>query len=77
IPPGLKSAGNPTYKVGSQAIIKSDHMEGMNGATATVVGAYDTTAYSISYTPTTGGPRVTNHKWVIHEEIKDAGPDPF
>lgn len=77
IPPGLKTSGNPTYKVGSQAIIKSDHMEGMNGATATVVGAYDTTAYSISYTPTTGGPKVTNHKWIIHEEIKDAGPKPF
>lgn len=77
IPSGLKTSGNPTYKVGSQAIIKSDHMEGMNGATATIVGAYDTTAYSISYTPTTGGPKVTNHKWIIHEEIKDAGQKSF
>ncbi|MED4779358.1 YdhK family protein [Brevibacillus choshinensis] len=77
IPNGLKEASNPTYKVGSQAIIKSDHMEGMNGATATIVGAYDTTAYAISYTPTTGGPRVTNHKWIIHQEIKDAGTEPF
>ncbi|MBO1914710.1 DUF1541 domain-containing protein, partial [Microvirga sp. 3-52] len=42
------------------------------GAVATIVGAYDTTAYAISYTPVTGGERVENHKWVIQEEIKDA-----
>jgi uncharacterized protein YceK len=77
VPKGLKAATNPTYKVGSQSVIKTDHMPGMNGATATIVGAYDTTAYAISYTPTTGGPRVTNHKWVIHEEIQNAGTDPF
>jgi hypothetical protein len=72
VPKGLKEANNPTYKVGSQAVINADHMEGMNGATATIVGAYTTTAYSVSYTPTSGGEKVTNHKWVIHEEIKDA-----
>lgn len=77
VPEGLNEAMNPTYKVGSQAIIKADHMEGMNGATATIVGAYDTTAYTVSYTPTTGGERVTNHKWVIHEEIKDASEKPY
>jgi len=73
VPENLKVAENPTYKVGSEAIIKTDHMEGMDGAMATIVGAYDTTAYAISYTPVTGGERVTNHKWVIQEEIKDAG----
>lgn len=52
-------------------------MEGMKGAEATIVGAYDTTAYAISYTPTTGGERVENHKWVIHEEIPDAGEAPL
>jgi hypothetical protein len=77
VPAGLKEASNPLYKVGSQAIIKADHMEGMNGATATIVGAYSTTAYAVSYTPTTGGAKVNNHKWVVHEEIKDAGGKPF
>ncbi|QUG43427.1 DUF1541 domain-containing protein [Psychrobacillus sp. INOP01] len=69
----LKVADNPTYEVGSQAIIETDHMEGMKGAEATIVGAYETTAYVISYKPTSGGERVENHKWVIQEEIKDAG----
>ncbi|MFX3637313.1 MAG: YdhK family protein [Candidatus Pristimantibacillus sp.] len=71
VPKGLKDAIDPTYKVGSQVIIKANHMEGMNGATATIVGAYDTTVYTVSYIPTTGGEKVTNHKWIIHEEIKD------
>ncbi|WP_153721764.1 YdhK family protein [Sporosarcina cascadiensis] len=73
VPDTLKAAENPTYKVGSNAIIKTDHMEGMKDAEATIVGAYDTVAYSLSYTPTTGGKRVENHKWVIQEELKDAG----
>ncbi|MBT2698433.1 YdhK family protein [Bacillus sp. ISL-40] len=77
VPEGLKEAENPTFKVGSTAIINSNHMEGMKGAEATIVGAYDTTVYTISYTPTTGGEKVTNHKWIIHEEIKDASDKPY
>jgi hypothetical protein len=49
----LKVAKNPTYEVGSKVIIEEGHMEGMEGADATIVGAYETTAYAISYTPTT------------------------
>ena len=77
VPTGLKEATNPTYKVGDEAIIEDAHMEGMKGATATIAGAYDTTAYVITYTPTTGGEPVKHHKWVIHEEIKDAGDSPY
>ncbi|MCK6259541.1 YdhK family protein [Fictibacillus sp. KIGAM418] len=73
VPKELKEAINPKYEVGSQAIIKASHMEGMKGAKAKIIGAYDTTAYVVSYTPTTGGKRVENHKWVIQEEIRDAG----
>ncbi|MGN8845413.1 YdhK family protein [Niallia sp. HCP3S3_B10] len=75
VPEGLKVAENPKYEVGSNAIINADHMEGMDGAEATIVGAYDTIVYTISYTPTTGGEKVTNHKWVIQEEIEDAGDE--
>lgn len=72
VPEGLEEATNPTYDVGNQAIITTDHMEGMEGAEATIVGAYDTIAYVVSYTPNNGGEKVENHKWVIHEEIEDA-----
>lgn len=77
VPESLAVAENPTYEVGSKVIIKADHMEGMKGAEAIIVGAYDTTAYAVSYTPTTGGERVENHKWVIQEEIKDASDETF
>ncbi|MBG9772968.1 DUF1541 domain-containing protein [Brevibacillus laterosporus] len=77
VPKGLKEAKNPTYLVGSQAVIQADHMPGMKGAKATIVGAYDTTVYAVSYTPTTGGQPVKNHKWVVQEEIKNAGNEPL
>lgn len=77
VPEDLKEAENPTYEVGSQAIIETDHMEGMKGAEATIAGAYDTTAYALTYTPTTGGEPVENHKWVIHEELENPGDVPL
>ncbi|MFO3790431.1 YdhK family protein [Bacillus mojavensis] len=77
VPEGLTESTHPKYKIGSQVIINASHMKGMKGAEATVTGAYDTTAYVVSYTPTTGGQRVDHHKWVIQEEIKDAGDKPL
>ncbi|WP_045508182.1 YdhK family protein [Bacillus amyloliquefaciens] len=73
VPKGLKKAENPTYKVGSDVMILASHMKGMKNAQGTVKGAYDTTVYSVSYTPETGGKRVEDHKWVIQEELKGAG----
>ncbi|MBT2581255.1 YdhK family protein [Planococcus sp. ISL-109] len=77
VPDNLQEAQNPTYEVGSQAIIETDHMQGMMGAEATIAGAYDTTVYAVSYTPEDGGDPIRNHKWVIHEELEDAGGQPF
>lgn len=77
IPEGLMEAENPTYKVGDSVIMQAGHMEGMEGAKATIVGAFDTIVYEVSYDPTNGDPRVENHQWVIQEEIMDAGTEPF
>ncbi|NMO94709.1 YdhK family protein [Paenibacillus lemnae] len=77
VPVGLKEADNPAFEVGSTAVIQTDHMPGMKGATATISGAFSTTVYAVSYTPTTGGEPVKNHKWVIHEELKDAAVEPY
>lgn len=60
VPKGLKEAENPAYAVGSQAFIQADHMPGMKGAVATIVGAFDTTAYAVSYTP--------NNRWTTRKE---------
>ncbi|WP_445491674.1 YdhK family protein [Niallia sp. 03133] len=75
VPEGLMEAANAKYMEGSHVKIKANHMKGMNGAEATVLSAYDTTAYVVSYMPTTGGDKVENHKWVIQEEINDSGKD--
>lgn len=77
VPEGLAEAENPTYPVGSKVIMHADHMPGMNGAEATVSGAFNTTVYSVTYTPTNGGEPVKNHKWVVHEEIENAGEEPY
>ncbi|MCD7034279.1 YdhK family protein [Metabacillus sp. GX 13764] len=73
VPKDLKKAENPKYEVGSEAIIEADHMKGMKGAKAKIAGAFDTNAFVVTYTPTSGGDPVKNHKWVIKEEIQDAG----
>ncbi|WLV24609.1 YdhK family protein [Aciduricibacillus chroicocephali] len=70
IPKDLQATKDPKYPIGSKATIETDHMKGMKGAKATIVGAFNTTAYTVSYDPTNGGKRVENHKWVIQEEIK-------
>ncbi|MEM1505214.1 YdhK family protein [Domibacillus sp. 8LH] len=77
VPEGLEEAAHPAYPVGSTAIIQHGHMDGMEGAEAKIVGAYDTAVYTVSYTPANGGDPVEDHKWVIHEEIENAGDKPF
>ncbi|MGP4061168.1 YdhK family protein [Halobacillus sp. H74] len=77
VPEGLKEADDPTYRVGDETTITEGHMAGMEGAKATITGAYDTVAYVVSYEPANGAERITDHKWVIHEEIEEAGNRPF
>ena len=72
LPAGLRKAENPEYEVGEQVTLLNDHMPGMEGATATIVGAFDTVAYEVTYQPTNGGELEENHKWVIQEEITEA-----
>ncbi|MEN1968558.1 YdhK family protein [Lentibacillus sp. N15] len=77
VPEDLADAKDPTYPVGSEAVIDANHMKGMDGAVATIEGVYNTTVYEVTYTPTNGGEKVENHKWVIHEEIEDAKKQPY
>ncbi|MEX3505366.1 YdhK family protein [Corynebacterium sp. LK2510] len=72
-PAGMVEATNPTYPVGTEVTLTGDHMPGMEGADATIVGAYSTNTFAVSYDPTDGSPRVTNHKWVVQEEVVGDG----
>ena len=76
-PEGITKAADPKFDVGATVVLSADHMPGMKDAEATVSGAFDTTTYSISYTPTDGGDPVKDHKWVVHEELKDPGKAPL
>ncbi len=77
VPDELEEAENPTFEVGSQAIIVAEHMQGMDGAEATISGAFTTTVYTVSFTPTDGGEPVEDHKWVIHEELENPDDAPL
>ncbi|MGK4066608.1 DUF1541 domain-containing protein [Rothia sp. HC945] len=76
-PEGIEAAADSTYPIDSTAVLTADHMPGMAGSEATITGAFDTTAYSVSYTPTDGGEPVVDHKWVVHEELEDPGEAPL
>ena len=76
-PVGIEDAVNPMYPVGTAVTVLADHMEGMEGANGTVTGAYSTTAYSVSYTPTDGGAPVSDHRWVVQEELENPGDAPL
>ena len=76
-PEGIAAAEDPEFPVGTEVTLTADHMEGMEGATATISGAFDTTTYSVSFTPTDGGEPVTDHKWVVHEELESPGEAPL
>ena len=72
-PEGIEKAASPKYPAGTEVTLTAEHMEGMDGANATIAGAFDTYTYAVNFTPTTGGNPVKDHKWVVQEEIKDAG----
>lgn len=65
------AAEKPTFPIGSQVIINSDRSSGMKGAQGTVVAAFDTIAYAVSYTPSIGGEAVSEYKWLVNEELAD------
>ena len=74
-PEGIETAASPTYPVGTEVTLTADHMEGMDGANATIAGAYDTYTYAVDFTPSAGGEPVKDHTWVVQQEIKDAGDE--
>ncbi|WP_218931253.1 YdhK family protein [Ruoffia halotolerans] len=72
LPGNIKIEREPTYKVGDDVQINATHMPGMEGAEGTVIAAFDTTAYEISYTPTDDSEPIENHRWIVQEEIAEA-----
>ncbi len=72
----LTQAENPMYPVGAAVVINTDHMPGMMDAKGTISGAFDTTLYAVDYTDM-HGMDVSNHRWVISEEIEGSADKTF
>ena len=67
----VKDAGEKVIEVGEEVTLTASHMKGMQGAKATIESAVPTTVYMVDYMPTTGGEKVTNHKWVTESELSN------
>lgn len=65
----IDNAGADAFEPGDEVVLIANHMEGMEGALATIDAAENTTVYMIDYEPTTGGGTVKNHKWVTNAEL--------
>ncbi|WP_372698795.1 YdhK family protein [Arthrobacter sp. JSM 101049] len=76
-PEGIEKAADPRFPVGTDVILKADHMPGMMNAPATIAGAFQTTAHAVDYEPTDGAAVVEDHKWVVQEELQDVGDQPL
>ena len=70
VPEGMTEATDPAYPVGTEVTLAADHMEGMDGATATVASSTEETVYVVDFEA--GGMTMTNHKWVVESEIQPA-----
>ena len=68
VPEGMTEATDPAYPVGTEVTLAADHMEGMDGATATIASSTDETVYVVDYEA--DGMMMTNHKWVVESEIE-------
>ncbi|MDN6639834.1 MAG: YdhK family protein [Tetragenococcus sp.] len=69
-PENMQDAEDPQYSVGDEVEITDAHMDIMEGVTATISGAYDTTLYQVTFTPEDSDEPLEDHKWVVDEEIE-------
>ncbi|AYW50447.1 DUF1541 domain-containing protein [Tetragenococcus halophilus] len=68
-PEDMQDASNPQYSVGDKVEVTDAHMDIMEGVTATITGAYDTTLYQVTFTPEDSDEPMEDHKWVVAEEM--------
>src|SRR5699024_4630192 len=65
----VENAQDEPYQAGDEVVLEAYHMPGMQGATAIIDSAEDTTVYMVTYTDTETDDTVENHKWLIEEEL--------
>ncbi|MCO7124425.1 YdhK family protein [Sporolactobacillus shoreicorticis] len=66
----LATKSNALLPKGTKVKLKAGHMEGMNGATATIDSGSKTNVYRVSYTDTNTGKLMKHHQWMREDELK-------
>lgn len=66
----IKGAGTKRLAGGAKVVLTADHMPGMKGARATVVSSTSQPVYAVNYTA--HEKTMTNHKWVVEDEMQPA-----
>ncbi|WP_367618846.1 YdhK family protein [Brevibacterium sp.] len=69
-PKGIDKASDPTSAVGDEVTLTADHMPGMKGTEATIDSSTDDTVYMVDLDM--GDMTMTNHKWVVEDEVQPA-----
>lgn len=64
----LQDPGEAPLAVGTEVVLQADHMEGMEGAEATIDSSTDETVYMVDMAM--DGMEMTNHKWVVESELE-------
>lgn len=65
----IEEAQEDPLEPGTEVTLNARHMEGMEGATATIDQAEETTIYMIDFLPTDGDEIIRNHQWVTEDEL--------
>lgn len=68
----IENSQEEPYQTSDEVVLEADHMPGMQGATATIDSAEDTSVYMVTYTDTETGDTVENHKWLTEDELTPA-----
>ncbi|WP_225744981.1 YdhK family protein [Marinilactibacillus sp. Marseille-P9653] len=68
----IENSQEEPYQTSDEVVLEADHMPGMQGATATIDSAEDTSVYMITYIDTETGDTVENHKWLTEDELEPA-----
>lgn len=67
----LEDPGEAPLEPGAEVTLNADHMSGMDGVTATIDSAEQTTVYMVDFVPKDSDEEVKNHKWVTEEELSE------
>lgn len=68
----LEESNEALFSPGDEVTLTARHMQGMEGATATIDRVEETTVYMVDFTPTDQEEIIRNHQWLTENELSPA-----